>query len=171
MPLLLLALFIIVPLVEIAILIQLGKAIGLMATIALVILTAIIGTTILRSQGLAVLTRANDALEAGRIPVDSVVDGVFLLLAGAFLLTPGLITDAVGFAFLIPPFRHWLATKIFALLTKNATVSVHVRRERRRWGPGGEDEREETILDGEILPPEEDDPWRDKPRRPPWDKI
>lgn len=126
MPLILLFLFVAVPIAEIALLIKVGEAIGVLWTIILVIITALIGTAMLRSQGISVLTRAQQAVQEGRLPMDSVVDGVCLLLAGAFLLTPGLITDTIGFLLFVPALRRGLAHWIFARLLKDADVSVSV---------------------------------------------
>lgn len=111
-------LFIAVPLTELAILIKVGEIIGVGATIALVIATAVIGVALLKRQGIAALARARETVEAGEFPVESVVDGACLLIAGAFLLTPGLLTDTAGFLLLIPALRrslaHWLFGKLIA---------------------------------------------------------
>lgn len=114
----LLLIFIAVPLLEIALLIKAGESFGFWPTITIVILTAVLGTLMLRWQGLSVMMRATETLRAGRIPIESVADGVFLLLAGAFLLTPGLLTDGVGFAFLFPSVRRWLGSKILRGLSQ-----------------------------------------------------
>lgn len=113
MRLLPLLLFIAVPLAELAILIKIGEVIGIWATIALVIGTAVLGVSLLKRQGLAALERARSSMDAGEFPVESVVDGACLLIAGAFLLTPGLLTDTVGFSLLVPAFRFKLARWIF----------------------------------------------------------
>ena len=125
MPLLLL-IFIVIPLAEIAVFIQVGDAIGLGPTIAIVIITAIIGTALLRAQGFATLSRAQKTVSEGGIPIDSVIDGASLLVAGAFLLTPGMITDSLGFLLFVPAFRHWLAKLAFKKFTQNANINVNV---------------------------------------------
>ena len=122
MPLILFLIFVVIPLAEIAVFIAIGELIGILPTIAIVIVTAFIGTILLRMQGVSVLQRAQLALHEGRIPVDSVVDGVCLLVAGAFLLTPGIITDSIGFLLFIPQFRHWLAQIIFRQIVKLGKV-------------------------------------------------
>lgn len=124
--LLFLAAFIAVPLAEIALLIQIGGAIGVLATIAIVIGTAVLGTSLLHRQGFGVLARATEAIEAGKMPVEPVIEGVFLLVAGAFLLTPGLLTDAFGFAMLIPPIRQAIASWTLKTLVKSGKVHVSV---------------------------------------------
>lgn len=110
-----LLLFILVPLVELAILIKLGDVIGIGATILLVIGTAVLGVSLLKRQGLAALAKARSSVDAGEFPIESVIDGVCLLVAGAFLLTPGLLTDTIGFSLLVPAFRlrlaHWIVNK------------------------------------------------------------
>ncbi|MGH1419553.1 MAG: FxsA family protein [Hyphomicrobiaceae bacterium] len=112
MRLILLILFIAMPLLEIAVFIQLGDAIGLWMTIFIVVATAIIGTTVLHSQGFAVLQRANASMRQGAPPIEPIMEGVLLLVAGAFLLTPGLITDSIGGLLLIPPLRQLFARGI-----------------------------------------------------------
>lgn len=126
-------LFIAVPLLELAILIKVGEIIGIGATIVLVISTAVIGVSLLKRQGLAALARARDTVEAGEFPVESVVDGACLLVAGAFLLTPGLLTDTVGFSLLIPGLRRALARWLF----NKFTVSGHVPGDSFGADPGG----------------------------------
>ncbi len=109
-----LLLFVAVPLLELAILIKVGEIVGVGATIVLVISTAVIGVSLLKRQGLAALARARETVEAGKFPVESVVDGACLLVAGAFLLTPGLLTDTVGFSLLVPGVRRTLARWLFS---------------------------------------------------------
>ncbi|SDE27575.1 FxsA family protein [Rhodospira trueperi] len=105
MPFLLLFAFIGVPILEIAVFIQVGGFIGLGATLVLVVLTAIAGTLLLRAQGLSTLGRARASLDRGEVPVREVFDGACLLVGGVLLLTPGFVTDTLGFLLLLPPFR------------------------------------------------------------------
>jgi UPF0716 protein FxsA len=100
--------FVIMPLIEIAVLIRVGSWIGLWPTLALIILTAIAGTWMLKRQGFAVLARAQDQLNRGAVPVAEVFEGFCLVIAGALLLTPGFVTDLTGAALLLPPVRAWL---------------------------------------------------------------
>jgi UPF0716 family protein affecting phage T7 exclusion len=102
--------FIAVPIVEIAVFIEVGGRIGVWSTVGVVILTAVMGTALLRQQGLSVLFRIQENLEANRMPVQELFDGVCLVLAGALLLTPGFVTDAIGFLLFVPPFRRWLTS-------------------------------------------------------------
>lgn len=105
----LLAVFIVFPLLEIALLIKLGSIFGFWPTFGLVIATAIAGTTILHQQGFAVLARSQEAMAQGQPPIEPVVDGVFLLISGLLLITPGLITDSIGVLLLVPPIRKAIA--------------------------------------------------------------
>ncbi|KMQ74995.1 FxsA family protein [Marinobacter subterrani] len=104
-------LFIILPIAEMAVLIKVGGMIGVFNTVGLVLLTAVIGAWLLRQQGLATLLRANQRLNSGELPAKEVAEGLILAVGGALLLTPGFITDTVGFLCLIPGTRHWLAAQ------------------------------------------------------------
>ena len=150
MPLLLLLCFIAVPLAEIALLIKIGENIGLLWTIALVIVTAVIGTALLRMQGLSVLTKAQTAMQESRVPVDSVIDGVCLIVAGAFLLTPGLITDTVGFLLFMPAVRRGLARWILVRIMTKADVNVSVFRSEARNPERPSDNRAGPVIDAEF---------------------
>lgn len=113
-------LFTAVPLIELYLLLKLGGYIGALPTIGVVIGTGVAGAMLARSQGLAVLRQASWELEEGRIPAESLFDGVIILTAGAMLITPGLLTDCLGLLFLIPStrrafkawLRRWLQEKI-----------------------------------------------------------
>ena len=95
--------------IEIYVLIEVGRAIGSVSTVILVVLTAVAGAWLLRWQGLVTLARVRSALERGEIPALELVEGLLLLVTGALLLTPGFVTDIVGFAVLIPPLRRLVA--------------------------------------------------------------
>src|SRR5919106_221760 len=106
MPLLgLIALFIIVPLLELYVILQVGDAIGVIPTILLLAADSLLGSMLLRSQGRAVWRRFNETLAAGAMPHKEVLDGVLVIFGGAFLITPGFLTDVVGVVFLLPPTR------------------------------------------------------------------
>src|SRR5215510_6666453 len=98
-------LFIVVPVVEIYVIIQVGEAIGALWTIALLIADSILGSVLMRSQGRAAWRRFNEAIAGGRVPAREVLDGVLVVFGGALLLTPGFVTDIFGAAFLLPPSR------------------------------------------------------------------
>jgi UPF0716 protein FxsA len=134
MGLLLLAAFIVVPIIEIALFIEVGGRIGLWSTLGLVVLTAIVGTWLLRAQGLAVLMRARTELDGGRLPARELFDGACLLVAGAFLLTPGFFTDGLGFLLLFPPVRLILR-QYFA---KRMTLHMETYGPQGRRAPGSQ---------------------------------
>lgn len=113
MPLLLI--FVAIPIIEIALFIQVGGWLGLWPTLGIVILTAVIGTFLLRQQGMAELAKLQGSMQGGGNPVDPIANGALILVAGVLLLTPGFFTDGVGFALLTPPVRavviKWLAAR------------------------------------------------------------
>jgi UPF0716 protein FxsA len=101
----LLLLFTIVPLAELYLLVKLGSVVGVAPTVALVIFTGVLGAWLARVQGMSVVQRLAADLGEGRLPTDALIDGLLILVAGAVLLTPGLLTDAMGFVLLIPQGR------------------------------------------------------------------
>lgn len=103
-----LLLFVGMPLAEMALLIWVGGRIGVGPTLGIVLLTGILGATLVKRQGLSVWYSAQERLAAGSLPAREMVHGAMLLVAGAFLLTPGFITDVVGFSLLVPTVREWL---------------------------------------------------------------
>lgn len=102
-----------VPIIEIIGFIQVGSLIGVWATLAIVIFTAIIGSLLLRYQGMAVMFRAQEDIRRGVMPVEHMVTGMFLAFAGALLLTPGFFTDIFGLLLFLPPFRSFLTATVF----------------------------------------------------------
>jgi UPF0716 protein FxsA len=105
MPLLLFLAFIVVPLVELYVIIQVGQWLGALPTIGLLVLSSVLGTALMRSQGRAVWWRFRATVAAGRPPAREVLDGVLVIVGGALLLAPGFITDAFGILLLAPPSR------------------------------------------------------------------
>lgn len=99
-------LFIVTPLVELAILIYLGTLIGIINTILIVVITGILGAFLARTQGLATLSRIRSSMERGILPSDELFQGSLIVIGGLLLVTPGMITDLVGFAMLIPQTRN-----------------------------------------------------------------
>ncbi|MCB1339277.1 MAG: FxsA family protein [Maritimibacter sp.] len=110
MPLLLL--FIAIPLIEIALFIQVGGVIGLWWTLAIVLATAILGSWMVRQQGALALRQLQQSFHALNDPTEPLAHGAMILFSGALLLTPGFFTDALGFLLLIPPVRHWVYEKL-----------------------------------------------------------
>ena len=107
-------LFVVMPVVEMWLLITVGTEIGAMATIGLVLLTAVFGAKLLREQGFATLWRGQRKLEEGKLPAQEIVEGIILAVSGALLLTPGFITDVIGFAGLIPPIRALFVSRLIS---------------------------------------------------------
>ncbi len=110
MPLLLL--FIAIPMIEIALFIQIGGVIGLGWTLAIVFATAVIGSWLVRQQGSLALRQLQQSFQALNDPTEPLAHGAMILFSGALLLTPGFFTDAIGFALLVPPVRHWVFRKL-----------------------------------------------------------
>lgn len=102
----LLLLFTLVPLIELYLLIGIGRQVGLVPTLALVLFTGVLGAWLARRQGIATLARVQRSLAAGELPTEALLDGLMILLAGAVLLTPGLLTDLTGFLLLAPAGRR-----------------------------------------------------------------
>lgn len=102
------ALFLVVPIIEIAIFVAMGGLIGFWWTMGGVVFTAILGSYLLRLQGFAVWADVQGKLRVGQFPGQSIVDGIMLAIAGALLLTPGFFTDAVGFALFVPQVRYFI---------------------------------------------------------------
>lgn len=118
----LLLLFTLVPLVELYLLIEIGGVIGVLPTVAIVIVTGVIGAALARWQGLGVLRRLQEDLAAGRPPTDALIDGLLIFVAGAVLLTPGLITDTLGFLLLVPAGRRAVRRLVSAAVARNLVV-------------------------------------------------
>lgn len=112
----LILIFTLVPLIELALLLEIGKRIGVWPTLGLVIVTGIVGATLARAQGFGVLRRIREDMAMGIPPTEQLFDGVLILAGGLLLLTPGFLTDSLGLIALIPPtrdgFKRWLRKKV-----------------------------------------------------------
>ncbi len=126
-----LILFITIPLVEIAILINIGKIIGAGYTIALVIGTAFLGVSLLRIQGISTLAKVQTNIAKGQLPATELIEGLILLISGVLLLTPGFFTDMLGFLMLVPILRQRLAETFFVNFMKN---HINIRQTQTRSG-------------------------------------
>ncbi len=102
---LLLALFIVLPIVELAVIIQVGQAIGVLNTIGLLLLVSFVGSWLVKREGMAVWRRFQEQVNRGQVPGKEIADGVMVLLAGALLISPGFVTDVAGVLLLLPPVR------------------------------------------------------------------
>jgi len=143
--------FLAVPLIEIALFIQVGGAIGLWPTLGIVIITAIIGTWLVRSQGIMALRNLRNSFSRLDDPTEHLAHGAMILFAGALLLTPGFFTDAVGFALLIPPVRK----AVFNYLRKRVKVQT--------FDMGGPRPSDADVIDVEFHEVNPDKPGQNKP--------
>ena len=128
--LLLIAIFIAVPIAEIYVIIQVGEAIGALWTILLLVADSILGSMLMRAQGRAAWRRFTEAVQAGRAPAREVIDGALVLMGGAFLLTPGFLTDILGAVLLVPPTRALVRRILARRLTGRITTSLRPPRGR-----------------------------------------
>lgn len=112
--------FIVIPLIELTLLIKMGQIIGLWETIGIQIVSGFIGATLAKRQGSQVFRSINEALAEGRIPKEELMDGLLILAAGLVLLTPGLLTDALGLSLLFPPTRKFYKDRLRNKLKKMA---------------------------------------------------
>lgn len=139
--------FLLVPVIEIVLFIEVGGVIGVWATIAIIFLTAAIGATVARAQGLSTLGELQSRLDAGADPREPMAHGALLLIAGLLLLTPGFMTDAIGFSLLIPAVRAAAIRRIASHMTVHTS---HRGAHRPHSGP--------TTVDGEYEVVDEDEP-------------
>ena len=127
----LLALLLLVPLVDGFLLIYVAGQIGWEVTVALVVLTALVGTLLVRAEGRHTIRKLQEGLARGDLPTDRIIDGGFLLVAGALLLTPGLVTDALGFLFTLPPTRA-----VFRVAAKKWVITPYVEKQTGGFATG-----------------------------------
>jgi UPF0716 protein FxsA len=132
----LLVLFVTVPLLELYLLVRIGEAIGLGPTIGLVLVTGALGASLARAQGLATWARFQRTLAAGGLPAQELVEGLLILVAGAVLLTPGVLTDAVGFLLLVPRVRRRLVERLEERLRGRVDLQARAAQERGRDSAG-----------------------------------
>lgn len=142
--------FLAIPLIEIALFIQIGGLIGLFPTLAVVVLTAIAGTWLVRSQGMQTLARLRENLNTMNDPTGALADGAMILFSGALLLTPGFFTDAVGFALLVPGIRAIIYRELRTRVSVQSVVSGQPQ-----WA-----DPKDTVIDAEYTV---DEPPRDNP--------
>lgn len=120
-------LFIIVPIIELIILIELGRVLGLFPTLLLILLTGVGGTILTRLEGLRVFFQFRQSIAQAQLPGQAILDGLSVLIGGAFLITPGVLTDILGFSLLLPPSRRWIQRRVRASLERQiseGTVQV-----------------------------------------------
>ncbi len=135
-------LFVAVPIIEIGLFIQVGGFLGLWPTLAIVLLTAIVGSWLVRAQGMAALEKMQTSLQSGQNPAEPIANGAFILIAGLLLLTPGFFTDSLGLALLVPPVRGALIKFLSSRITAQASVYTSTG--------FSQTPASETVLDGDF---------------------
>lgn len=152
-------LFVVVPIIELMLLIELGQLVGIVPTLALVVATGIGGAAMARAEGLRVLFQFQQELAQGRLPGQAMLDGASVLVGGAFLLTPGVLTDLLGFSLLFPLSRRWIQRRLKERLERQiADGSIRVVAMEPGMGFGGATPQQGPGLDpskGIVVEPEE----------------
>ena len=167
MALRLLILFIALPIIELFLLIKIGGVIGFFPTIALVILTAVIGSQLVRRQGLTVLARIRESQARGETPALPMLDGAALLLAGFMLLTPGFISDALGFVLLVPGLRQQIARRLLSrVVVMTPAGAANERYAGRGTGTSSTRRDPHSVIEGDYERKNaenrnDEDDWRD----------
>jgi UPF0716 protein FxsA len=140
-------LFILVPIAELAVIVQVGQAIGVWWTIAILIGDSLLGSLLMRSQGRAAWRRFNAAVRSGRPPAREVLDGALVIFGGALLLTPGFISDVLGVLLLLPPSRAVVRRMLVRRLGRRVLASMAGGSPRRREPPAGPQDIRGTAVD------------------------
>lgn len=150
---LLFVLFIIIPIIEISVLMQVGAVLGLWPTIAIVIFTAWLGAKYVRQQGLSTLNSVQTKMAQGQMPSDEIVTGLMLLVAGVFLVTPGFVTDIFGLSLLIPAVRNSIVASVKSQMKNNAGNSQHFQFHTHSQQHDNFSEQQESPFQEHIQPP------------------
>ena len=143
----LLLLFTIVPTVELVLLLILADKTSWQFTVGLILLTGLVGAALARYEGLRCLRRIQDQLSAGRVPGNSLMDGMMILVAGALLVTPGVLTDLLGFALLLPPFRSLIRRYVKSRFEANIRLHMPAG----GWPPEGDQPPRDRIIDTKVI--------------------
>jgi UPF0716 protein FxsA len=137
----LIAIFVVVPLAELYVIYKVGDAIGIVPTLLILVADSLLGSWLLKSQGRAVWRRFNDTMRQGRVPHREIVDGVLVIFGGAFLITPGFITDVFGVLLLLPPTRSLIRRQVQKRAQLRATGAAgEAFNSRARSRPGYDDD-------------------------------
>lgn len=148
--------FVLIPIIEITLLINVGQWIGVGYTVALVLLSAFVGVNMLRYQGVSTLTRAQQKMRQGELPGQEMAEGLVLAVGGALLITPGFVTDVMGFCCLIPWTRlrivHFLRGRMFVMAQTSTYQETEVHHTHFRAAPQDEESsrRRPEVLEGEF---------------------
>ena len=144
----LLALFLLIPIIELFIMFKVGKVIGLEITILIIIITAIIGAKLTKVQGAKAIKNAQSEIKSGKLPHKEVMDGIMIIIAGAFLLTPGFVTDIVGFSLLLPALRSNYQKLLLAFIKTKILFAHSPINKQKKEGKSNDDP---TIIEAEII--------------------
>jgi len=136
--------FIAIPILEVILFITVGKYIGLWNTILIIIVTGIIGAILVKSQGVAIFNKALEEIKSNKMPLFSIFEGIAILIAGAFLLTPGFLTDTLGCVLLIPKTRNIIIKYITSYLEKKTMYKKKSMYEKN------EEDKENKIFEGDF---------------------
>ena len=136
--------FIAIPLIEVILFITIGKYIGLWNTIFIIIMTGIVGAILVKSQGISILNKALGEIKSNKVPIFSIFEGIAILIAGAFLLTPGFLTDTLGCVLLVPKARNIIINYITSYLKKRT-----IYKEKTMYNSNEEDKRNK-IFEGNF---------------------
>lgn len=145
MPFVILALLIVVPIAELAVIIKVGGVIGVLPTLLLLVGMAVLGTVLLRQQGLAVLRKSQASLAKGQVPVGSALDGLGLIVAAILMMAPGFLTDIAGLLLLIPWVRRHLGAWLVSRFITRGSVRV------RTYRSGPKPSRPDTPAGGSVI--------------------
>ena len=129
----LILLFTLLPIIELALLLRINQSIGILYTMLLVIITGIAGAWLAKSEGRSIITRIRVEMNQGRMPGDELVNGLCVLIGGAFLLTPGIITDISGFLLIFPVTRSFIKSQIktkMSQMIKDGSVNVYYHKDK-----------------------------------------
>jgi len=154
-----LLLVILIPLVELVLLDQLHERTSLLTTVVVVLVTGIVGVNLARRQGMQVWRSIHQQMSAGQTPSQEILDGVMILLAGAFLITPGLLTDGVGFSLLVPRVRRFLGIHLFRWFRQKTVTTFQAKVWSNNVGPHDDSGVEESPSVRVVVPPEDQDDW------------
>lgn len=150
-------LFLVIPIIEIYLLIKVGEEIGALLTLFFVVLTAVIGAGLLRQQGLSTLARFQQNLSSGKIPAQEMVEGILLAVGGALLMTPGFVTDTMGFLCLLPFSRKFIAGNIIKRSSAKFTAGMSGGFGGGMGGAGGfHPHKDDDVYEGEFTEVEKD---------------
>jgi UPF0716 protein FxsA len=145
----------VMPIIEIAVIVQVGQEIGVGWTVALLLFESALGAWLVRREGSRAWRALNTGFTTGRLPTGELADAALVLIGGTLLLTPGFVTDVFGFFFVLPFTRKYARRVLQAYLTRRATTFVHARVARATGGPPSEGPpgagRDPRIVPGEVV--------------------